>query len=192
MKSASDRPLKPTSWLALMPLALAVSGCVSNKANPVLPSTGNPSQSGLAGSALLDSGAADVLLASDLRDVVPDLAFDLAQSAPCNLLDLNDCANKGLKNSGCYPVLGASVCLMAGGLFNLTNCTPDQSALSQSSADQRCLPGLVCVPNTQLGQICAQLCALGVTSDPRLTCVGTTCLPLQSVPGSGAGYCNSF
>ena len=191
MNSALDRPPNPVSLLALVIFALGEPGCVS-KANPVLSSTGNPPQSGLVGSAVIDSGADDVLPDSDLRDAAPDLASDLVQSAPCNLLSLDDCANKGLKNSGCYPVQGASVCLQAGGLFNLNNCIPDQSAVSQSSADQRCLPGLVCVPNAQLGQICAQLCALVATSDPRLTCVGMPCLPLQNLPGSGAGYCSQF
>ena len=191
MKSALDRLTTRVLWLALTLGCLTATTCAS-QANPVLPSTGGSHPSGLASTAFPDSGAADVLPASDPLDVVSDLASDLAESAPCNLLDLNDCANKGLKNAGCYPVLGASVCLTAGGLYNLTNCVPDQSALSQSSADQRCLPGLVCVPNAQLGQICAQLCALGVTSDPKLTCVGLTCLALQSLPGSGAGYCNPF
>jgi hypothetical protein len=187
MKPALDRLTTRVSLLVLLVWCLTATTCAS-QSNPVLPSTGGSHPSGFVGTPVLDGGAADVLLASDSRDVVSDLA----QSAPCNLLDLNDCANKGLKNSGCYPVLGASVCLTAGGLYNLTNCVPEQSALIQSSADQRCLPGLVCVPNAQLGQICAQLCAMGVTSDPKLTCVGSTCLALQSLPGSGAGYCNPF
>jgi hypothetical protein len=191
MKSALDRLTTRVLLLALPLWCLTGTTCAS-KSNPVLSSTGGSTPTGLVGTAVLDSGAGDVLPASDPRDVVSDLASDLAQSAPCNLLVLNDCANKGLKNAGCYPVLGASVCLTAGGLYNLTNCVPEQSALSQSSADQRCLPGLVCVPNAQLGQICAQLCAMGVTSDPKLTCVGSTCLALQSLPGSGAGYCNPF
>jgi len=189
MKTGFTRPPNSVSWLALMHLVLAASGCVSDKANPVLPSMGNLPQSGVVGSSVIDSGTGDVLLASDLRDVASDPASDLVQSTPCNLLNLDDCANKGLKSSGCYPVLGSSVCLPAGGLFNFNNCTPDQSMLSQSSNDQRCLPGLVCVPNAQLGQVCAQLCALTATSDPRLTCVGTTCVGLSGLQGSGAGYC---
>jgi len=192
MKSAFDRPLKPGALLALVLLALAAPRCASD-ANPVLPSTGNPPHSGLVGGGGLDSGAADLMSTSDLRDVAPDLTTsDVAQSTSCNLLDLKDCSNKGFKDDGCYPVLGASVCLPAGQLFTLTTCTPDQSVASSVSNTQRCAPGLVCISSTQLGYVCVPLCAVGGTTDPELACVGGTCVSLQNLTSSGAGYCNAL
>ena len=172
MKSAFDRLPNPVSLLALMLLALAAPGCVG-KANPVLPSTGDPPRGGLVGSRGLDSGADDALLASDVHDVRVADTSSKPDSGICDLVAQTGCQ----KSLACYPAAGVGRCQDYGPNTANTPCAPSLGSEGQ------CVPGLACVTTAELGMVCEPLC--DVLNPPK------GCFPAcQPLPGfTTVGYC---
>ena len=179
MKSVFDRWPNPVSLLAPMLLALAAASCVS-KANPVLPSGGNPPSGGLAGSGGLDSGAGDALPGSDVQE---DAGDSNESNGPCDLLTYMH-TQKGCPTSpilqACYPISGSGRCQDAGSQGLLNPCVPGDTT---GDSTVRCAPGLACIPDPNMGPICLFLC----DTNQQACDGGSSCVRIG--PTSTVGTC---
>ncbi len=180
MKSSNRRPFEPFLLCTMLLGATVAQGCAS-KANPVLPSTGDPAGGGLASGASEDGGAAaDVAATSDAQEVAVAGTNSDASFILCDLLK-QDCPGESL---GCYPFSGVGRCFPRGGEGVGGSC-----GFGESPTTPLCDRGLTCITTSDMGGTCLLFCD---PSNPAAVCgQGIACL--QRVPGipttSNVGYC---
>jgi hypothetical protein len=158
----------PSLQLTVVLGAFALGACTSNKANPVLPSTGNPN--GWVASGTYDAQA-DVTTTDSLTDGYADLSVGDSAPGSCNLLTQQGCAT----NEACYPTSDVGKCQQRGSVGVLGSCALDQLV---------CDRGLACVP-LDMGDTCVQICDADhpqAICGPRVTCH-------RKWVGGTIGYC---
>jgi hypothetical protein len=164
----------PRGRILLSLAALAVASC-ADKANPVLPPSGNPLPGGQQSGTTVYDGAVFDEASAGLRDVAADSISDpaLACPAPCDLLKQNCGACPGF---ACYPVSGVARCQSAG----------IGGAQGQCVFPNDCAQGLTCIAVTPTSAACLKLCDV---FDPTSCELGSVCQAL--LPFTGVGYCQS-
>jgi hypothetical protein len=149
-------------------VACAVGSCTADKGNPVLPSTGNTN-------GWVASGSYDAQM-----DVTPDGAADAyadlsnGDSAPgsCDLLTQQGCA----PDEACYPTSDVGKCQRTDGTAGALASCVDPTA---------CGRGFACVPLTDMGATCVEICDV---YHPQAACgIGVACHPRWV--GMTVGYC---
>jgi len=142
-----------TSILFALPLVACVAPGCASKANPVLPTTGGPTQGGLVESRGFDSGAVDVLATSDAQGVA-DTGTNLdANSISCDLLTYIHTQKGCLPGLACYPVGGSGKCQTVGNQGAFNSCVSGDKTGTQTCAER-----LACIPTADMGPICLSLC----------------------------------
>ena len=159
----------PSLRLTVVILAFALGACTADKANPVLPSTGNPS--GWVASGSYDAQT-DVTTDS-ATDAYADLSVGDGAPGSCNLL-AQDCA----LDEACYPTSDVGKCQRTDGSVGaLGSCALDSFA---------CARGFACVPLTTMGDTCVQICDV---YHPQAVCgIGVACRARWV--GMTIGYCD--
>jgi hypothetical protein len=149
MHSSIYRPFEPLLLCAMLLGATMANGCAS-KANPVLPSTGEPHRGGLASGASEDGGGlGDARAAGDVAEVAADLA---SSNGDCDLLTYVR-AQKGCSTGlACYPISGSGKCLVSGNQGAFNPCVTDPNAALA------CAEGLACTATPDMGPVCLLLC----------------------------------
>jgi hypothetical protein len=160
--------------MLILLIALAFASC-ADKANPVVPPSGDPTSGGLQSG----NGAYDAAVPGDvssgLRDAAPDLNADLllACPAPCDLLKQN-CG--GCPGNACYPVSGVARCQVVGTVGAQGPCVSPND----------CAQGLTCIGITSTVSVCLAICD---PLSPTACVLGSICQPLPAF--NTAGYCQS-
>ena len=161
--------------LSLQPMVvlsvLALGACTADKANPVLPSTGNTG--GWVASGAYDAQAdTDGTKADSAADGHADLSTNDSTPGSCNLLT-QDCA----PDEACYPTSDVGKCQrLNGDVGALGSCVLDPFV---------CAPGFACVPLADMGETCVQICDV---YHPQVVCgIGVACH--AKWVGRTVGYC---
>jgi len=148
----------PSLPLTVVLVAFAVGACTADKANPILPSTGNSNSWVASGSfdAQMD-GTAD-----GATDAYADVSVGDSAPGSCNLL-MQNCA----PGEACYPTSDVGKCQSTDGTVGaLGSCVLDPFV---------CAPGYACVPLKDMGSTCVQICDV---SHPQAVCTfGFSCQP---------------
>ena len=155
--------------LTVVLLAFVVGACTADKANPILPSTGNTN--GWVASGTYDAQA-DIATADSLTDAYADLSNGDSAPGSCNLLT-QDCA----LDEACYPTSDVGKCQrLDGSIGILGSCALDPLV---------CNRGLACIPLVDMGDTCVQIC--DVYHPQAAFGIGVVCHPKWV--GMTVGYC---